>query len=75
MIIFLKTLQLCSDSKNIIFVLHFFIFREMALEAFLWDHGVQDEWIKGRGPSFRDFEEDKLEVKDVDMLRNINVSL
>jgi len=44
----------------------------MALEAFLWDNGVQDDWIKGRGPSFRDFEDDKLEVKDIDMLRNIN---
>lgn len=45
----------------------------MALEAFLWDNGVQDDWIKGREPSFRDFEDDKLEVKDIDMLRNINV--
>jgi len=43
----------------------------MALETFLWDHGVQDEWIRGRGPTIRDFEEDKVDEAEMNMLRNV----
>ena len=47
----------------------------MALEAFLWDHGIQDDWMKGstRAPTFQDFDDDKVEETDMDMLNQVQV--
>jgi len=39
----------------------------MALEAFLWDNGIQDDWII---PKFRGFDEDKIEQDEIEMFYN-----
>lgn len=45
----------------------------MALEAFLSDHGIQDDWMQGksRAPKFCDFDDDKVDETQFEMLQNV----
>jgi len=47
----------------------------MALEAVLWDHGIKEDWMvgKSRKPTFCDFEDEKIQESEIDMLRNVEV--
>ena len=47
-----------------------FKFQKMALEQLLWDSGATESWIGGRSTLF-EREEDKVQERDVDLLRNV----
>ena len=47
-----------------------FLLQKMALEQLLWDSGATESWICSRSTLF-EREEDKVQEKDVDFLRNV----